>query len=201
MKFFLSILIMCWLCCSINAQDTNAVSLITLPYYEIPEYPEDFTAGNVASRFVDGLGFRFYWATEGLRAEDLEYKPSDDSRTIRETMDHIFGLSRTISNSTKNIPNVRVDDEEMSFEELRKKTLYHIQSASNSLKGKSAEELAALQVVFKREDRSSEYPLWNLLNGPINDAVYHTGQIVAYRRAAGNPIDFRVSQFRGKIKE
>ena len=64
-----------------------------LPYYEIPEHADSYTAGSVASRMLDGLGFRYYWATEGLRVEDLEYKPSESGRTSAETIDHLLGLS------------------------------------------------------------------------------------------------------------
>ncbi len=183
------------------AQELNMTKLKPLPYYEIPDYPEDFSSGNVAARVIDGLGYRYYWATEGLRPEDLEYKPSEDGRTIRETMDHIYRLTRTIAYTTKNIPIIRLKEEAIEFDELRKKTLLHIHDASVQLKGKSAEDLDDLAIVFKREDKTSEYPFWNLLNGPIADAIYHTGQIVAFRRAAGNPIDFRVSQFMGKNRE
>ena len=62
---------------------------------EIPEAPEAYSAATVAARMVEGLGFRFYWATEGLRPEDLAYKPSEEARTTEETINHIYGLSRT----------------------------------------------------------------------------------------------------------
>ena len=45
-----------------------------LPYYEIPDYPSAYNASTVVARMIDGLGFRYYWATEGLREEDLNYK-------------------------------------------------------------------------------------------------------------------------------
>ena len=70
-----------------------------LPYYEIPEHPETYTSGTVAARMVDGLGFRYYWATEGLRPEDLSYKPSESGRTTEETIEHLFGLSNFILNA------------------------------------------------------------------------------------------------------
>ena len=38
----------------------------TLPYYQIPDYPSSYNAATVAARTIDGLGFRYYWATEGL---------------------------------------------------------------------------------------------------------------------------------------
>jgi len=68
-----------------------------LPYRQIPDYPKMYTPGNVAARVVDGLGYRYYWATEGLAAKDLEYKPSEDGRCTGETIDHILGLSLTIA--------------------------------------------------------------------------------------------------------
>ena len=71
------------------------------PYYQIPDYPEKYTAGSVAARMVDGLGFRYFWATEGLREEDLKYKPSEEGRTCGETIDHIYGLTLVILNATK----------------------------------------------------------------------------------------------------
>ena len=29
-------------------------------YYQIPDYPESYTAEAVAARLIDGLGFRYY---------------------------------------------------------------------------------------------------------------------------------------------
>ncbi len=31
-----------------------------LPYYEIPDYPEDYNQGTVIARMLDGLGFRYF---------------------------------------------------------------------------------------------------------------------------------------------
>src|SRR5690242_10632983 len=91
---------------SLMAQDK------TLPYYEIPQQPENFTAGGVASRMIDGLGFRFYWATEGLRPEDLAWKPGNESRTTEETITHIYEMTNLILNSTTNTPNTPRDQKE-----------------------------------------------------------------------------------------
>ncbi|MEZ4850056.1 MAG: hypothetical protein R3B93_15850 [Bacteroidia bacterium] len=54
---------------------------------------------------IDGLGFRYYWATEGLRQEDLNYAPSEGARTTLETMQHIYGLSSMVLNATLSQPN------------------------------------------------------------------------------------------------
>ena len=40
-------------------------------FYEIKEFEENYSSRSVVSRFVHSVGFRYYWATEGLRGEDL----------------------------------------------------------------------------------------------------------------------------------
>ncbi|MCE2997008.1 MAG: hypothetical protein LW863_15520, partial [Flammeovirgaceae bacterium] len=64
-----------------------------LPYSEIPAITEKYTAGSVASRLLDGLGFRFYWATDGLRDEDLIFKPDKETRSTIEIIEHIYEMS------------------------------------------------------------------------------------------------------------
>lgn len=94
-----------------------------LPYREIPDYPTSYTAATVSARMVDGLGFRYYWATEGLRPEDLSYSLNDDARTTNETLIHIYELSRNLFNSVNQVPNTTEKTPSMSFAELRQKTL------------------------------------------------------------------------------
>ena len=77
---------------ALNVQSQDAMK-DTLPYAEIPEAPENYTAGAVVSRMIDGLGFRYYWASEGLTEKDLAYTPGNDGRTIEQTLKHIYGLS------------------------------------------------------------------------------------------------------------
>ena len=172
-----------------------------LPYYEIPEAPTTYSAGTVAARMVDGLGFRYYWATEGLRAEDLLFCPNEDARTTQETLEHILGLSTTILNTARHRPNVRRDRPEMSFEEMRKKTLENIKMTSDILRSSTDKDMEQHQIVFQRGDTSKEYPFWNLINGPIADAIWHTGQIVSFRRSSGNPFPSNVSVFSGKVRK
>lgn len=172
---------------------------MTIPYAEIPPAPADYRAGNVIARMIDGLGYRYYWATEGLRAEDLNYRPSEDSRTSAETLDHLYGLSLTIVNGAKSEVNLRpLDWSGMSWEEKRTATLQNLKQASDLMRGRKRKAISKLQIIFQRGERKSEFPYWNMLNGPLADAIYHTGQIVAYRRASGNPLDSTVNVFRGK---
>jgi len=58
--------------------------------------------------------------------------------------------------------------------------------------------MITFQMVFKSDNGTSEYPFWNTLNGPISDALWHTGQIVSFRRSSGNPFDSKVGVLVGK---
>ena len=198
MKTYISILVVTVF--SINMIDAQDKMEQKLPYYEIPEYADGDTAGTVAARMVDGLGFRYYWATEGLRTEDLSYKPSETGRTCGDTIDHLYGLSNVIVNATTKTNNDRsVAQLELNYKEKRKKTLQNFKEASDILK--ESTDLSAYKIVFKSEKGSVEYPFWNNINGPIADAIWHTGQIVLLRRASGNPFNSKVSVFNGKVRE
>ncbi len=174
----------------------------TLPYYEIPNYPEKYTAESVVARMIDGVGFRFYWATEGLRSEDLKFRPTPEARTSEETIDHILGLSTVIINSLKNEVNTRTGEETsaLSFEIKRRKTLENFKMASDILKSGKG-KLEDYKIVFKNGDKTTEYPFWNQINGPIEDAVWHVGQVVSFRRSSGNPFNSKASVLTGKVRK
>jgi hypothetical protein len=187
---------------SIGQQTASAKS--DLPYYEIPDYPVAYTPGAVAARVMDGLGFRYYWATEGLRPEDLKFKPSGEStgepRSTEATIQHIYGLTNTILNTTKKLPNVSgALNVNLPFEELRKKTLENIKTAADILRTASDSEIAEMKVIFKSESGTREFPFWNILNGPIDDALWHVGQVITFRRSSGNPYNNKASVFTGKV--
>ena len=172
-----------------------------LPYYQIPDYPEDYSPGSVAARMIDGLGFRYYWATQGLTQKDLDYKPSKDGRASIETLRHIHGMSKMILNAADATPNIPVENPpQLSFEELRKETLLNIQAASIKMRGKKAQDFETMGVIFQRGDNQSKFPYWNLINGMLSDCIYHAGQITLMRRASGNPIHPKVSMFNGKLR-
>jgi hypothetical protein len=171
----------------------------TLPYYQIPEAPEKITAEGVLIRMIDGLGFRFYWATEGLKPQDLAYKPNEKARTSEETIDHILGLSYIIVNAFQKKANVKTGEEtsKLSFEVKRKQTLENLKTASDLLKTNTA-DLAKFKIIFGGK-KTTEYSFWNLINGPIEDAVWHVGQVVSFRRSSGNPFNSKVSVLTGKL--
>ena len=185
---------------NVDAQNNNATEMY---YYQIPDYPEEYTATTVIARMVDGLGIRYYWATKGLRSEDLEFRASEEARTIEETIDHILGLTNIIINSVTHKPNVRkvADRNTLTFEEKRIKTLNNLKRSSEILKKSTVSDLETFNLVFQREDSSTEYPFWNQINGPISDALWHVGQVVSMRRTSGNPFDSKVSLFSGKVRD
>jgi len=178
-----------------NAQNNDG----SLIYREIPDAPSEYSAGAVVGRMVDGLGFRYYWASEGLTQKDLNFKPSEDARTTSETIDHILGLSTTILNSAIDKPNEGNDFSELTFEQKRELTLKNLKTAADIFK--ESEDLSEFKIIFKNSKGSSEYPFWNHINGPIADAIWHCGQLVSFRRSSGNPFNSKASMFMGKLRE
>lgn len=191
MKTLIHIIILCFIT-NFYAQEMMEKEL---PYYEIPEYPESYSAGAVTARMLDGLGFRYYWASEGLRAEDLVLRPNDMARTSGETIDHIYGLSKVIVNATLKKSNGGNNEEgNMTFEEKRKQTLINIKTAADILR--TSEDISQFKLIFGER----EFPFWNNINGPIEDAIWHCGQVVLLRRSSGNPFNSKASLFSGKVK-
>lgn len=172
-----------------------------LPYRTIPDYPASYTAEHVAARMIDGLGFRYYWATEGLRQEDLDFRPSEEARSSFETLIHIYGLSKTIRNAVEQKPNIGGnEDTPETYDGLRKATLENLRVSSELLKSGEV-KLEDCKLVFQRGERSREYPFWNTINGPISDALWHCGQVVSFRRSSGNPFNSKVSVLAGTVRE
>ncbi|NER18657.1 DinB family protein [Spongiivirga citrea] len=173
-----------------------------LPLKEIPTAPDTFSSGNMVARMIEGLGFRYYWASKDLKEEDLAYKPSDDARNIMETLQHIYGLTNVIKNGPTSTANGRGEDlSKYSYGELRKMTLDNLNEAALLMRDKTSDDVANMKVVFDRGGQTSEFPFWNMINGPIADAIYHTGQVVTMRRSNGNPINPKISVFTGKVRE
>lgn len=180
---------------------TTAFNIMSqeIPYATIPQQPTEFTATNVAARMIDGLGFRYYWATEGLQLQDMATQGTEEARTIEETYRHIRDLSNGILRSVSKEPVVNINYGEQSFSEIRKQTLENLYEAANILRKSTDADMKEMDVVFKRGESESRFPFWNLINGQIEDAVWHAGQIVTLRRMAGNPINPKVNVFMGKL--
>lgn len=172
------------------------------PMNEIPTAPETAISGNIIARMVQGLGYRYFWASKDLRIKDLGYRPSEEASSTFETLEHIYGLAQVIRNSATSSPSIRpVKSPPNDYIVLREKTLEYLEQANALFLDKTEEEVAQMQVIFQRGNELYSYPIWNLLNGPLADAIYHTGQVVSFRRTSGNPIQKGVNVFIGKTKE
>ena len=177
---------------------TSMYSQKKLPFYQIPEAPNEISSTNIMVRMVQGLGFRYHWATHDLTEKDLKYRPSKDAISNFETIKHIYNLSNTIYKSTKNSTNIRSEKKvPTDYRSLRRETLNNLKLTSEAFESFNDEELKNVKIIIQRKSGNYEFPVWNLINGPISDAIYHTGQLVSFRRTSGNPIPKGVNVFLG----
>ncbi|MFL2629401.1 MAG: hypothetical protein ACJ0NO_02560 [Flavobacteriaceae bacterium] len=180
-----------------NAQNKNP----NLPFFEISSKKNNYTSVNIIYRLIEGAGYRYYWASKDLKKRDLEYKPNSTSISSYETLEHIYVLSETILNSVFNKVNYRPTNQiPESYQKLREGTLNNLKKFNDVIINKSEDDLKIIKIIFNRDGREVSFPFWNLLNGQISDMIYHTGQIVSFRRTTGNPIQKGVNVFLGKTK-
>ncbi len=180
-------------CIMMFASLTASAQRDSLPYAAFPPAPDHYNAGTVVSRLLDGLGFRYYWATEGLRPVDLAFRPTPEARTSLETLQHIYALSTMIISAVGG--NQTSPGQNKTFEELRKATLENFKKASTIIAGYSDHDMENLKVAFG----DKTLPFWNMINGPISDCLWHVGQVVTFRRSTGNPFSNKVEVFLGVI--
>ena len=150
---------------------------------EIGAPPSKLDGTAVLVRFIDGLAYRYYWATDGLRPADFDFRPGADSMSTFELHVHILHLAFMIRQTILNAAErERFETEDPA--ELRALTLSTLRGVREHLEGITDEAIAKHQVL-KRDGR--RFPVWNIMNGPMSDALTHVGQINAWRRLNGNP--------------
>jgi len=181
---------------SINAQTDKKE--IDLPFSEIGEYPADFSQANIISRMIEGLGYRYYWATKSLTENDLNYKSSEDARSTIQIIEHIYSLTMMISSSFEK-KEFKFTSVTYNYDELRTKTLLKLKYIHDELR--SNPDFSQLFIKFERGGTKMEFPFWNQINGPISDALWHCGQVVMNRRSSGNPLQSGVNVFLGKTSK
>ena len=172
----------------------------TLPFRQIPDYPPTYTAKTILVRMIDGLGFRYYWATDSLTDRDLAYKPNEKARTTEGTIDHILGLSSVVVNAMQKKVNTQSGEEtsSLAFATKRQRTLQNLKLARDLLLTGS-DSLETYAIIFQNETKTTRYPIWNLVNGPLEDALWHVGQVVSFRRSSGNPVHPKLDVMTGKV--
>jgi hypothetical protein len=155
-----------------------------IDYNRSPDPPEGAKAVNVICRMVDGLGFRYYWATEGLEEKVKDYRPYETAWSIYETTEHIWALMNWVHLSIQGREAERPADL-LSF---RQSTLELIAELRKRFGDMREEELTSIRI--------KDMPFWYLINGPLADALTHVGQINLLRRMAGSPAP-KANVFRG----
>ena len=148
---------------------------VDLSFRSIEEYPAHVNGPSVIARLLDGLGFRFYWATEGLRPDDYCFSPGSGCQSIGELIGHVWGLVNWISLSVFGQGEERPQEPPLQ----RARALAMLRVLRTHFAALSDAELSAVTIDGR--------PFWHMLNGPIADALTHVGQINSFRRLAGNP--------------
>ena len=155
-------------------------------YRTIEEYPPREDANGVVMRLVDGLGYRFHWATEGLRAADYAFSPGGGCMTIGELIGHVWGLANWVHGQLVG-PGPEARPAEPSAQRAQALEMLHAIRA----------HLGAIDQAALFALRIDDHPVWHVINGPLSDALTHTGQIASFRRLNGNPVP-RHSVFMGR---
>lgn len=162
------------------------------PYRSLPKAPESVSSGAVIARLLDGIGFRYHWATEGLTDPDMAFRPAPDSMTLGEVVRHIHGLLRWVALGA----GMAAEEGPMAFAEgtaVRANTLLLARELSTRFSRMADADLQAFAI---RTSRGDSFPVWNLLNGPLADSLTHIGQVVSWRRILGKPVP-QADVFRG----
>ncbi len=151
-----------------------------LPFEDISQTPLDLTVTNTLLRMVEGLAFRYRWATENLREENIKFRPHPTSMSIEEVNIHIFDL---VDSTYRVFGGEKQDKESLnSFQKIREANLFLLQKLVTLLKEMNDSELLEME-----KNTSRKLPFWYWINGPLADALTHVGQITSWRRIAGNP--------------
>jgi len=148
------------------------------PFRQLDDYPVCRGAMGILVRLVDGIGFRFRWASEGLREEDHAFSPGEGAMTIGELVGHVWGLAQWIAEHVAPEDASRRRPEDPAT--LREEAL--------ALWLAVRERFALMGEAAFFELRIGDHPIWHIVNGPLADTLTHVGQIAVLRRLNGNPV-------------
>lgn len=188
---FILLLIVLTFCTHYSKAQDSSPREDNLPFGDLTDHPENYSPGSVAARMVESLGFRYRYATQDLREADFGFKVEAHARNIGETMEHIYGLSIVIHAAV--IDDHYTKKKELSPVEARMETLSLLKEVYDRLLGMDTSALEKINI-------RGAHPFWVLINGPLVDAIWHSGQIATLRRANGNPMPKGVNVFLGKYE-
>ena len=145
----------------------------TVPYESVDGYPDKITGASVIIRMLDGLGYRFRYATEELTQEDYHFSPGHGCQTIGEIVEHIWWLLHWVYESILEEEAMPQDSEAQRIHTL--KLITKLRTYFENTDDSGLEQIKILN-----------QPFWNMINGPLSDALTHTGQINTLRRLSGS---------------
>lgn len=171
----------------------------TATFSQISTYPTQLNTGTILARMVEGIGFKYFWATEGLTESDLAYSPGNENRTLLQTLDHMYNMldftGYVLEGKTYPFPET---ENGWTFAVLRDQTLKRIAKIQQHLLSLEDQDLNGKSIHLTMNEQPMEFPIWHLFNGPLIDFMSHLGQVVVFRRANHNPIDPYVQPFMGQ---
>lgn len=159
----------------------------------IPHNPDSFTGASVMAKLVDTVSVRYQLAIQGLTQDDKDFRVTPESMSMLETQKHIFLLMRWIAKSVD--APIEKAARHKNFDDFKEDILTTCAVLSRHLQGMDDAVLEKSTIYLKRAD--THYPIWNVIGGPLSDALHHIGQIVSWRRINGNPVP-RISPFTGE---
>jgi hypothetical protein len=154
-------------------------------FRSLPPGPESVTGSAVFVRLVEGIGFRFFWATESLRENDLSFRSTPETMSIADQAGHVLELTAWVAVAAGAIPaGPQGPESPLPFPEVRRRVLEILSLLRARFAGMSDEEIGTIRI----GSRAGPVPWPHLVNGPLADALTHVGQIAVLRRANGNPV-------------
>jgi hypothetical protein len=156
-----------------------------LDFSSIPPGPAQVSGGAVLTCLVAGIGFRFYWVTEGLRDEDIALRVIPEAMSIAELTVHVLELAEWVAEAAVAIPKADgTPNGDPAFPENRRRALEMLALLRDRFSAMRDEEISAIRLPA----RAGGLPWPHIINGPLADALTHVGQINLLRRASGNPV-------------
>lgn len=145
--------------------------------------PAELTTRTLLATMLQTAAFRYHWATDGLSATALTFRPSPGSMSLEELLHHMHRLAWWLEatfaeRSAEPEPKTPLD-------ETRAATLTSLGRAASAVLETSPEALAATTI--QRGQDAPGSPLWNVLHGPLADFLTHVGQVTSWRRIQGSP--------------
>ena len=148
---------------------------MTVRYRTLAASRDSVSGARVVARLLAGMGFRLYWATEGLSTDLYGFRPCEGARSIGETLHHIWDLLSWTHTAVFHT-EVRKPADVVLVREGALELISRLQDRFSEMEDA---DLPAVELLGQ--------PFWPVINGPLSDVLAHIGQIAMLRRVAGSP--------------